>query len=549
MSQADAFLEAIRAEPWDETHRLVYADWLEDRGDPRGAFIHAQCRLETLAPDHPDRLALEEQVQDFLLVHGEEWSAPVRGLVDDFRYKGGFIEVVSLVPEALVQNAARLFAAAPVRTVKLALSNRVQASEVARLPELAHVEKLDLSGRFLDDDMLQPLLASPHFTELRALHLSNNRLTGLWLGDAEPYPALAHLEELDLTHNHFVGDRTVQMLAASRTAAWLRSLRLTQTNVTARAVLDLLSSQRLLSLAVLEAPLERISPGQEERILTELAGLPALGRLTHLALRVYAAGATAVWRLLAAPLGRLNELNLANCSLTPECWQAVARSPHLTALQTLDLANNRLTSDALKELAESPVLAHLSTLRLAHNCLQDRAAKALAASPHLPHLTHLDLNHNEIGGPGIVALAGSPNLARLAHLDLSKNFVGVKGVQALATSPHLTRLTYLALNDNRLEPESAEALAGSPNLEHLTSLHLQANRLGEPGVQALARSPHLTRLTTLTLNDNHIGRDGVEALLASTTLRRLQVLELRNNDVSSEDAERLRQRFGSGVQV
>src|SRR5579884_708793 len=34
--EEEAFLQAITANPDDETPRLVYADWLEERGDPLG---------------------------------------------------------------------------------------------------------------------------------------------------------------------------------------------------------------------------------------------------------------------------------------------------------------------------------------------------------------------------------------------------------------------------------------------------------------------------------------------------------------------------------
>jgi uncharacterized protein (TIGR02996 family) len=41
-SDEDAFIEAIGAAPEDEAARLVYADWLEERDDPRGAYLRAE---------------------------------------------------------------------------------------------------------------------------------------------------------------------------------------------------------------------------------------------------------------------------------------------------------------------------------------------------------------------------------------------------------------------------------------------------------------------------------------------------------------------------
>jgi uncharacterized protein (TIGR02996 family) len=55
MSDEDGFLKAINLNPRDDTSRLVYADWLEERGDPRGEYLRLevesrriQARLDEL---------------------------------------------------------------------------------------------------------------------------------------------------------------------------------------------------------------------------------------------------------------------------------------------------------------------------------------------------------------------------------------------------------------------------------------------------------------------------------------------------------------------
>jgi uncharacterized protein (TIGR02996 family) len=42
MTEDEAFIRAIVDSPGDDTPRLVYADWLEDRDDPRGAYLRAE---------------------------------------------------------------------------------------------------------------------------------------------------------------------------------------------------------------------------------------------------------------------------------------------------------------------------------------------------------------------------------------------------------------------------------------------------------------------------------------------------------------------------
>jgi uncharacterized protein (TIGR02996 family) len=46
--QVRAFLDAIADHPEDASVRLVFADWLEERGDPRAELMRLQAQL--LAP-------------------------------------------------------------------------------------------------------------------------------------------------------------------------------------------------------------------------------------------------------------------------------------------------------------------------------------------------------------------------------------------------------------------------------------------------------------------------------------------------------------------
>lgn len=45
---AKPFIDAIRAAPEDDPPRLVYADWLTEKGDPLGGFITLRCEQARL---------------------------------------------------------------------------------------------------------------------------------------------------------------------------------------------------------------------------------------------------------------------------------------------------------------------------------------------------------------------------------------------------------------------------------------------------------------------------------------------------------------------
>ena len=81
MTDAD-FIAEIHANEHDDTPRLVYADWLEDRGDSRAEYLRLECELAGLSPDdalwqehHPRLLELRKGLP-------EAWLADVgRALV------------------------------------------------------------------------------------------------------------------------------------------------------------------------------------------------------------------------------------------------------------------------------------------------------------------------------------------------------------------------------------------------------------------------------------------------------------------------------------
>jgi uncharacterized protein (TIGR02996 family) len=76
MSDEDAFLEAIFAGPDDETTRLVYADWLEERGDPRAEFMRLDCQVSAVAS--PAISGVLGRLKEIALTLGPDWVALVR---------------------------------------------------------------------------------------------------------------------------------------------------------------------------------------------------------------------------------------------------------------------------------------------------------------------------------------------------------------------------------------------------------------------------------------------------------------------------------------
>src|SRR5947208_16752710 len=108
LTQDQAFLAAIVDDPDDDSLRLIYADWLEEQGDPRGEFIRVQCELARLAEDDRRRWELADRERALLAEHEQRWVGPVRDLVSRWRFRRGFIEEVTLSAAALLEHGTEL---------------------------------------------------------------------------------------------------------------------------------------------------------------------------------------------------------------------------------------------------------------------------------------------------------------------------------------------------------------------------------------------------------------------------------------------------------
>jgi uncharacterized protein (TIGR02996 family) len=92
MNPEDAFLQAILDAADDDAPRLVYADWLEEHGQPdRAAFIRVQCELARLPEGDPRRPVLEAR-ERALLAHQDQWLGPLNSPLLHWQFRRGFVE-------------------------------------------------------------------------------------------------------------------------------------------------------------------------------------------------------------------------------------------------------------------------------------------------------------------------------------------------------------------------------------------------------------------------------------------------------------------------
>ena len=115
----EAFRQDVLDNPKDDAPRLVYADWLQDNGDPdRAEFIRLQCRLLAL-PEYDEQVPrLQAREEELLEANRATWAKEVLPLVRDCKFRRGFVAWVELTGQQFTDNEDKLFASAPLEAPK-----------------------------------------------------------------------------------------------------------------------------------------------------------------------------------------------------------------------------------------------------------------------------------------------------------------------------------------------------------------------------------------------------------------------------------------------
>src|SRR5262245_28758162 len=259
MALEAAFLEDIARHPDDDVPRLIFADWLEDHGDPdRAEFIRVQCecaRLEGAVDRDAERRrkALRHRERQLRAKHRKRWAEGLEGAVEGYGFRRGLLEVVWLDPQQLIEHGGRLADCPPtVREVRVERSHfPLDPGDLLSSPHLWWVTHLDLSWLDLTAGHLRRLCDSPRLGRLRALHLRGNRIgpeAAGWLANA---PGLPELTELGLDHND-VGGAGAEALAAAPGSRRLTRLSLRRNGVSDAGARALAASPHLGRLESLD---------------------------------------------------------------------------------------------------------------------------------------------------------------------------------------------------------------------------------------------------------------------------------------------------------
>ncbi len=223
-ADGEALWAAVRAEPDDDDVRLVYADWLQEHGDPRGELILLQVRAARGKASPSD----ERRARALLKEHRDEWLGELALVLTGTKFERGFLDEASVAQNAAAPEQA--WARAPGSPLLATLRSLEQGRSNAR--------------------HYQSLVCSPHATNLRRVDVSGKPLLDA-LCDGPPRA----IEELVFTK--LVGKDGLRRVAASAAFPRLERLHVPVRADVARVFEQLRASglcERLARLSVSAAP-------------------------------------------------------------------------------------------------------------------------------------------------------------------------------------------------------------------------------------------------------------------------------------------------------
>src|SRR5205823_8016987 len=136
----------------DETSRLVFADWLDERGDPRGELLRVQLELDRWVPVLVRRAALQERERQLVSEWVATWPVLLRQRCREGRVESGVASVTmdarSFVVKRFAAQGEACLRQAWVRGLRLQKTTG-QIDALARAPHLAAVTSLDLGSNAL----------------------------------------------------------------------------------------------------------------------------------------------------------------------------------------------------------------------------------------------------------------------------------------------------------------------------------------------------------------------------------------------------------------
>ncbi len=544
--QSRAFLDEVLANPDDDVPRLIYADYLEEAGDPRGEFIRLQCELAELDELDPRYLDLMIRSDQLLSEHRDAWAGELKQDVRKTEFSRGFIDRITILARAFLNEAESLYQSTPVNWLRFNYVKGV-GPQLAETEALSNVRSLDLSGLKIPEKDLTALLMSPHLANLESLDLSHydasfNDSIGAALAEM---PAAATLRHLELPG----GSRFLRVLANGGGFPKLQHLTVGSSyaddelqGIAKLKVPDLRSLKVRGSLsvadteAIAELPLAQLKKLDLESTRVPGRGLQLLGD--------------------RGAFDAIEELSLAGCGLGMRGVAALFQGQRLAHCRSLNLSRNTELREQgrsrqfVEKLASHPAFGQLRRLHISGLNRSDIPLIAAARQFHQLELLELEMSH--LAADDLASLADCPIVDSLRQLKLIGCEIDIETIHQMARKRLFPNLLRLDLGGgfedrNSLDEVSVIELVTSSGLPNVQAIKLDFLYLSSKTLFAIAEKLELPELRQISFCHNRASRKSIDAVMSSPRLPKLSRLVLTGTSGLS-NRDKLIADYGSKVQ-
>lgn len=375
--------QEILAHPHDRELRLVFADWLEEQGDPRGQLVRLQCQLESMARSEAGYSRQRAKAGKLERQHGG-FGNLAQVAIAKTELRGGFVERVEVTPARWIKHAGEIIRTTPLRDLRLK-GKSAKFAQIAEMPELGQLTSLELRQPKIDNASLEALVKSPHLAGLESLGLHGTECTSIGSVLSQS-PLLSQLTTLELSAE-LISSRDVQLIGENS-----RRLQTLEISFAENSGFPKLAANGFRSLTALDWNCGWREPPLMKSQLVQFGASRFDEPLRQLTLRPVEPGFAEAF--VEARFQQLEELAIYEDALkTPDVASIFA---HLNGLSDLTLCACGLRDAAARAIAKSPTLSGLKHLRLTRNRISEKGIEAILTSEYFAPETELHLAGNPI---------------------------------------------------------------------------------------------------------------------------------------------------------
>ncbi|MFK7769714.1 MAG: TIGR02996 domain-containing protein [Mariniblastus sp.] len=420
------FAEVI-ANPDDMAPRLVYADWLEEQGDPRSEFIRIQCRIAELTPEDREFHSLDKEQMKWIKSNRHLGAPKLAKLIRHIKYFRGFVENIRLGIRQFLKHSEEIYDLAPIReTFLTSLSHRTMDAFLS-CSSISRLHSLKLSNGELTEENWKSFASSTDFTNLKKFTPTNGVLQDFEMRAVVNFNCIEQLVELNL-------------------GSWCTS----------------------------------------QEVFSEFVKSPRLSGLENLSLN---RSKQLDFATLADPvsLTNLKSVQLVENEISAEIFRLLASSPTFENLRELYFSTNFKTEhDLASDFIRAQPMKLIERLDLQHNHLNDEFVEAIFHQLEWPHLKRVNFEDCSLTQDAANSIASSERLKQLKDLKLSRNAIYDAGAIAICKSQKVSELGILELSTCGLTDETGKAILDA-DLSMLAHLNMTGNPISREMQLALRR--------------------------------------------------------------